>query len=358
MKPYQLLPPVFFLFLFTASYAQKNGGNRVVDPKHRIYVCGDHGLIFETPEQACKHVASDHIKDGYKYASHIIADNGPVKCICKKNGAPDNDQQGIIMGQIVCPKNATEIIDETPFLQKKCECPTPGYNAGKCKCQPALIESNEIPSSEKPMVTENELQNLPSVTPQNGILEQKNKHENDKDVIFIDKATIASSSKRIDAATNPNLQTLFDQLIDAAATNPKAEEVYTNQMKGEMGENIAEIIGNELEGYEYYPTKLFGGTGIDVLMIKGCLDDPEGIIVIEAKMVYNEVILMSIPGKGPQMSEQWMENTIREMKSGRYGPARKQLGEVLEKNKSKIQKYVIAADRENKQAVILKLGTY
>jgi hypothetical protein len=270
----------------------------------------------------------------------------------QKSGASDNDQQGIIMGKIICPKNATEIVDETPFLQKKCECPTPGYTAGKCRCQPALSGTKEIPDGEKPMVTENELKNLPAVTPKKGIL------ENEKDVVFIDKAAIASSSKRIDAGANPNMQTVFDQLTDPAAVNSGADSVYTNNDKGEMGESIAEIIGSELEGYEYYPSKLFGGTGIDVLMIKGCLEDPEGIILIEAKMVYREVILMSVPGKGAQMSEQWVSNTIREMKSGKHGPARKQMGDVLEKNKSKIQKYVVAADRENKQAVLLKLGNY
>jgi hypothetical protein len=95
---------------------------------------------FRTAEDGCKHFAEKHLP-GYKYQSLEIADNGAVKCISVKPGEPDHDQQGKIYGVVICPPMATEVVDETPFLKKMCECPTPGYTAQKDKCVPVKAKS-------------------------------------------------------------------------------------------------------------------------------------------------------------------------------------------------------------------------
>lgn len=58
-----------------------------------------------------------------------------------KTGEPDNDQQGKIYGIIFCPPMATEVVAETPFMNKMCECLSPGYITQNDKCVPLKLKT-------------------------------------------------------------------------------------------------------------------------------------------------------------------------------------------------------------------------
>lgn len=146
---------ILALVLFMSAQAQDNS-YRLVDSK-RVYICTMCSTkdTFQTAKDACIHFAEKHVKDGYKYKSDQVTENGAVKCVCTKSGSPDNDQQGIIMGVVICPDLATEVIDQTHFLQKKCECPTPGYVALDNKCvQDTCTMASMDPETLKLKITE------------------------------------------------------------------------------------------------------------------------------------------------------------------------------------------------------------
>ena len=118
--------------LYLSAYSQDS--SRMVKSR-KVFVCEMERDTFKTAGDGCRHWAEKHLP-GYTYQSLEITDNGAVKCICTKAGEPDNDQQGKIYGIILCPPLATEVVDETPFMNKMCECPTPGYIAQNDKCVP------------------------------------------------------------------------------------------------------------------------------------------------------------------------------------------------------------------------------
>jgi hypothetical protein len=126
-----VLAGIFFLF---STIANAQDSSRLVKSM-KVFLCEMDRDTFRTAEEGCKHFAEKHLP-GYKYQQLEIANNGAVKCVCTKAGEPDNDQQGKIYGVVICPPLATEVVDETPFLNKMCECPTPGYIAKDGKCIP------------------------------------------------------------------------------------------------------------------------------------------------------------------------------------------------------------------------------
>jgi len=130
--------PIIIVVSFSHSVYSQDSSRLVKSRK--VFVCEMERDTFKTAEEGCRHWAEKHLP-GYKYQSHEITDNGAVKCICTKAGEPDNDQQGKIYGIILCPPLATEVVDETPFMNKMCECPSPGYIAQNDKCVPLKPKS-------------------------------------------------------------------------------------------------------------------------------------------------------------------------------------------------------------------------
>ena len=131
--------PAFLLMMFISNFSSGQDSSRLVKSR-KVFVCEMELDTFKTAEEGCMHWAKKHLP-GYKYQSLEITDNGAVKCICTKAGEPDNDQQGKIYGIILCPELAAEVNDDTPFLKKMCECPSPGYVAQNDKCVPLKPKS-------------------------------------------------------------------------------------------------------------------------------------------------------------------------------------------------------------------------
>jgi len=110
--------------------------DRIVEDR-KVFVCtmSDRDT-FKTADAGCRHFAKEHLGNGYKYeeGTAVVQPNGAVKCLCTKSGSSPNDQQGIIMGEIICPENASELdAPYNSFEQRKCQC-YQTYVASNGKC--------------------------------------------------------------------------------------------------------------------------------------------------------------------------------------------------------------------------------
>lgn len=125
---------ILLLLLGLLSYRAAAQMNIVMSKK--VYVCTKcESDTFQTASDGCRHWASKHLEAGYySQGKPEVQNNGAVKCICKKAGAPDNDQQGNIAGVILCPDHASVVYEETTgFDGKKCQCDE-GYVAAGNQC--------------------------------------------------------------------------------------------------------------------------------------------------------------------------------------------------------------------------------
>jgi hypothetical protein len=122
-----ILPVVQILLLLTlcCNALTQTTEERIVKGK-KVFICtmSDRDT-FQTAAEGCKHWAGKHLDAGYTYkeGSAKVEPNGAVFCLCTKPGQSDNDQQGMIMGIILCPENASELnIEPQKFEDRKCQC--------------------------------------------------------------------------------------------------------------------------------------------------------------------------------------------------------------------------------------------
>jgi hypothetical protein len=149
MKKYLDLTLALLIVAITSMAQQE----RIVADK-KVFICtmSDRDT-FKTAAEGCKHWAQKHLESGYKYqeGSATTQPNGAVFCLCKKQGQSDNDQQGMIMGIIICPENASELNEEPAnFESRKCQCyETYVSHNGKCvKPEDVPPPSNDAPTAE------------------------------------------------------------------------------------------------------------------------------------------------------------------------------------------------------------------
>jgi hypothetical protein len=114
----------------------------------------------------------------------------------------------------------------------------------------------------------------------------------------------------------------------------------------------------ESSGFVKYDAKFGSNNGFDGVYIKhDAAGNVQEIIINEAKQVTavgNIKLAARTPNKGPQMSDEWLNQTIEEMKNSNLNS----LGSLLDLNKSKITKTVTGVDKATSEIVILKLSKY
>lgn len=114
-----------------------------------------------------------------------------------------------------------------------------------------------------------------------------------------------------------------------------------------------------MDGFTNYPCKLNASdNGFDVVAVKGSLENPIEIRLLESKPMNNgSVSLGTTASKGTQMSDEWIRGTIDQMRTS--GDANLQsIGNMLRNNFSKIERFVTTVDKGNKQVVIIKLNPF
>ncbi|MFA6248094.1 MAG: hypothetical protein WC615_14240 [Mucilaginibacter sp.] len=151
------------------------------------------------------------------------------------------------------------------------------------------------------------------------------------------------------APTESTLKNLIDDIAqygDAAGTKT---------------EQLADAL-LQRNGFVKYESKIGSNNGFDGVYIKGGLTNPTEIIINEAKQIGSIGNIKLTPGNistglAAQMSTEWIEQTIRKMKTD-ANAAIKNLGNVLDINRTKIAKTVTAVDKSTKEIVVLKLDKY
>ena len=115
----------------------------------------------------------------------------------------------------------------------------------------------------------------------------------------------------------------------------------------------------QTNGFVKQPSKFGSNNGFDGVFIKyDANNNVQEIIINESKQVAsagNIKLNGRTPNKGPQMSEEWIGQTIDEMKGN---PSLSILGNLLDVNRSKITKTVTAVDKSAREIVVLKLSNY
>lgn len=122
------------LFFSNSAWAQDEGVKERIVESRKVFICSMSDRdTFKTAEEGCKHWVQKHLPAGYKYSSSTVSENGAVKCICKKSGEADNDQQGMIYGIVICPELAVEYSknNDNNFNEMVCICPEGYVGNGK-----------------------------------------------------------------------------------------------------------------------------------------------------------------------------------------------------------------------------------
>lgn len=151
------------------------------------------------------------------------------------------------------------------------------------------------------------------------------------------------------APTESTLKNLIDDIAqfgDAAGTKT---------------EQLADAL-LQRNGFVKYESKIGSNNGFDGVYIKGGLTNPTEIIINEAKQIGSIGNIKLTPsnistGLAVQMSNKWIDQTIVKMRAD-GSSAIKNLGNVLDINRTKIAKTVTAVDKSTKEIVVLKLDNY
>jgi hypothetical protein len=168
---------------------------------------------------------------------------------------------------------------------------------------------------------------------------------------YIGAKQILTNAKRAKPTANSILATKVDNYLNS----------IPNQ--GEIGEEIAKFIIRDIDGFTIHPCKhpckLNGSdNGFDIVAIKGSLDNPTSIWIIESKPINNGAINLGITqGKGTQMSDLWINGTISQMRQSGISNLTT-IGNSLYNNAGKIERYVLSIDKGTKEIVILKLDKF
>ena len=170
---------------------------------------------------------------------------------------------------------------------------------------------------------------------------------------YINSTTIADNAKKLIPFKNSSLSKKVDDYISAT----------TSASRGKIGEDIAEELVNDMDGFISYPSKLNASdNGMDVIAIKGSLQNPTSIRIIESKPMNSGAIsLGETVSKGTQMSTQWIDLTVNQMRISQDENLKK-LGEALyntlNNNSSIVERYVCSIDKVTKEIVLIKLNPF
>jgi hypothetical protein len=166
-------------------------------------------------------------------------------------------------------------------------------------------------------------------------------------------------------ATLTNLsRTLVDQFAmrvkpATQSLKNKIDDIVQNK---DITGTKTEVLCDEMfqtNGFQKYTSQFGSNNGFDGVYIKGDLNNPTEIIINEAKQINDVRGNIKLNGKtinkGPQMSDEWINQTISEMMNN---PNMNALGNVLNNNKNKILKTVTGIDKSTSEIVIIKLTNY
>ncbi|WP_316785430.1 hypothetical protein [Pedobacter frigiditerrae] len=178
---------------------------------------------------------------------------------------------------------------------------------------------------------------------------------------------ILSGLKGIKPADNTltNLsKTLIDQAghrvapISQTLKNKVDNIIQNGDQSGAITESLCDDIF-ETNGFVKFESKIGSNNGFDGVYIKkDGAGNVQEIFINEAKQVGskgNIKLNVRTPNKGPQMSEEWIGQTINEMIAN---PNTNVLGMLLNNNRNKITKTVTGVDKASSEIVILKLKSY
>lgn len=142
-----------------------------------------------------------------------------------------------------------------------------------------------------------------------------------------------------------------DNAIDGVASGSKTELL------------VKDIL--ESQNYKYIDGKYFGETGsngFDGVFIKGTLENPTEIIIVECKQLKTtgNVVLNSPASTGlpAQMSDDWINYMAREKLLNIGGDKTTLARKILNSQPEFIKKYVVAVDKTAGEVNFLKLGNY
>ncbi|WP_217643745.1 hypothetical protein, partial [Flavobacterium frigoris] len=194
---------------------------------------------------------------------------------------------------------------------------------------------------------------------------------------LVDLSLIKNLTAKIPGgANNTNLgKTLFEDAYKIKPTSgtPKTllDDILAkgdNAIDGVASGSKTEALVDDIfqsQGYTKVDGKYFGdagSNGFDNVFIKGTIDNPSEIIIIECKQMKQagNVVLNSPASTGlpAQMSDDWIKYIAREKLKNLGVDKTKLANTILSNQSSFIQKYVVAVDKTAGEVNFLKLGNY
>ncbi len=234
-------------------------------------------------------------------------------------------------------KNATTIYknDETATIETK-----EGY-----------LHAEEADLTALKQVTSNVTSNGRSITGVNNLVNV------DNTLIKVPQALIIVPQD----ATATTATALKQTVADYMKTQATGSTATTAEM-GEKLEDVAEQLAKEINptGTTVNMKTNGSGNGFDIISVKYGTDGTtvEKIYIFESKPLTNgtRIDLPTTVSKGVQMSDQWIRGTIQEMQNATGSV--ETMGNLLNANYSKIERYITTVDRRLKQVVTVKLDNF
>ena len=195
------------------------------------------------------------------------------------------------------------------------------------------------------------------------------KHINVTDFVNLQQATTVARSGGVRAINNvkmlvnegkalvisPKANTALAKNVDDYVT---AFKNGNSAQQGQLGEDIAELLAKEIDNGDVLNVKINNsGHGFDVLQFESGVGNPSKIRMIESKPLSGTSVELPSTSKGTQMSTQWQNNTIQQMRESADINIQN-LGNTLFQNQSKIERYVLTIDKDLKQVIIIKLDNF
>ena len=203
-----------------------------------------------------------------------------------------------------------------------------------------------------------------AVTALRTLAEAVGKLFNDVDIVALNKIIPSGANKSYLGKTIIN--TPNNSIKSIPSTNsPLLQKVdnyiaQTNSnLKGQIGEEIAEELVKDMDGFVHYPCKLNGSdNGFDVVAIKGSPSNPVEIRIIESKPMNSGSVNLSVTvNKGTQMDDFWIDKTIEAMRNS-SDQNLIDIGNNLFYNRDKITKLISTIDKTSKEVILIKLDAF
>jgi hypothetical protein len=153
---------------------------------------------------------------------------------------------------------------------------------------------------------------------------------------------------------NTNLAKNVDEYVIAFKNGNSARQ-------GQLGEDIAELIAEELDNGEVLNIKINNsGHGFDVLHFENGVNNPTKIRIFESKPLNGTSVELPPTNNGTQMSDTWIGYNIESMQTHPTDVNMQQLGNTAQQVRlqGRIERYVLTIDKDLKQIIILKLDNF